>query len=179
MATNTLTQARPYARALYEVAKEEKNVGVWQNTLELATLILGYAEVRDYVNNPKVTSEQATQLLLELLSSQTDNAIRNFISLLATAKKLILLPEIAHLFTSFVARDAQIEHVTVRSACELDTATKEKLLQALTQRLQKKIELNYAVDATLIGGTIISTEQWVLDGSVQAQLHQLKQTLTQ
>jgi F-type H+-transporting ATPase subunit delta len=173
------SHSRPYARAIYELAQQEKQVAPWQKLLTLAGLILEQAEVQEYVANPKVSSEQATRLVLDILDDKSSVAIKNIITLLADARKLNLLPTIAKLFISYVARDGLTETVTVRTASELDVATKEKLAQTLAQRLHKKIDLEYEIDPTLIGGATIRTEQWVLDGSVQGQLQQLKQLLTQ
>lgn len=177
MATQIGT-ARPYARAIYELARQAKQVAAWQVLLELAGLILEQAEVTAYVTNPKVSSEQAAQLVLDILDDKSSVAIKNIITLLADNRKLALLPAIAQIFASYAARDSQTEKVAVRSAVELDASTKEKLVQTLTQRLQKKIEVDYEIDPALIGGATIRTEQWVLDGSIKNQLQELRKQIT-
>lgn len=171
--------ARPYARAIYELAHQAKQATAWQVLLELAALILKQAEVKTYVTNPKVSGEQAARLVLDILDDKSSVPINSLITLLADDRKLMLLPAIAEIFASYAARDSQTEKVEVRSAVELETSTKEKLVHTLTQRLQKKIDVDYHIDTSLIGGATIRTEQWVLDGSVQGQLQQLKQLLTQ
>lgn len=176
---NQIGTARPYARAIYELARQENTVAPWQKLLELAALILDQQEVQDYVTNPKVSSEQAANLVLDILNDKSSAAVNNIVTLLANLRKLTLLPAIAQIFASYAARDSHIEKVTVVSASDLDTTTKEKLVQELTKRLQKQIDVEYQIDPSLIGGATIRTEQWVLDGSVQGQLKQLKQLLTQ
>ena len=170
--------ARPYARAIYELARQEKQVAPWQKLLELAALILVQAEVNAYVTNPKVSSSQATKLVTDILDDKSSTAINNIITVLAESRKLPLLPAIAQIFASYAARDSQTETIEVRSAVELDPATKEKLVQVLAQRLQKKIDVDYQIDETLIGGATIRTEQWVLDGSIKNQLQELRKQLT-
>jgi F-type H+-transporting ATPase subunit delta len=182
--------ARPYARAIYELARQEKQVVPWQKLLELAALILSQPEVDSYVTNPKVSSELATKMIIEIIFSPTlalpradaqgreQEELKNLIALLAANRKLTLLPAIAQLFISYAARDSQTEKVEVRSAVELDANTKEKLVQTLAQRLQKKIDVTYQIDTSLIGGATIRTEQWVLDGSIKYQLQELRKQLT-
>ena len=170
--------ARPYARAIYELARQEKQVAPWQKLLELAGLILAQPEVDDYVTNPKVSSEKAAKLVTDILDDTSSTAVNNIITVLAESHKLPLLPAIAQIFASYAARDSQTETIEVCSAVELDAATKEKLVQVLAQRLQKKIEVDYQIDASLIGGATIRTEQWVLDGSIKNQLQELRKQLT-
>jgi F-type H+-transporting ATPase subunit delta len=170
--------ARPYARAIYELARQANQVPTWQGLLELVRLILQQAEVDAYVTNPKVSSEQAARLVLDILDDKSSVAINNMVTLLADNRKLPLLPAIAQIFASYAARDSQTEKVEIRSAVELDADTKEKLVQTLTQRLQKKIEVDYQIDASLIGGATIRTEQWVLDGSIKNQLQELRKQIT-
>ena len=43
----------------------------------------------------------------------------------------------------------------------------------LAKRLGRRVKLNFEVDQDLIGGAVIRAGDWVVDGSVKAQLEQL------
>lgn len=185
--TNLVGNARPYARAVYELAQQQKAVAVYQSILQFAGLLLKQSEVVDYVLNPKVSDKQAADLINEIVftlplanaQEREQSEIKNLIALLAEQRKLILLSAIADLFAQYAARDSQTEKVEVRSAVELDASTKETLVQNLAQKLQKQIDINYQIDASLIGGAVIRTAQWVLDGSIKNQLQELKKFTAQ
>lgn len=67
--------------------------------------------------------------------------------------------------------------VTVVLAHEADEATKEKLsLQAQKLFPHKKVELQYTIDATVIGGATFRTDELLYDATLQTELNSLKKS---
>ena len=81
----------------------------------------------------------------------------------------------AHTFTK---KANNIEKVTVITAQELGEAMKEKLLSKLEKEYAKKIVPEYKVDADIIGGIIIRTENSQTDASVRSRLDAIKAQLS-
>jgi len=173
----SITQARPYARAAFDYAREHDGVVAWENILSDLALLASDRQVAAYLANPKVLPQQALALLNDIFADKLTLHMQNFLRLLAEARQLYLLPSIAQLFTQYEADYSRSETVEVIAAKPLSEAQQEKLNIALTERLQKKVQLNYKVAPTLLGGAIIRTHKWVIDGSVKGRLEQLKTTL--
>ncbi len=171
------TLARPYARAAFEVAEEKSEVKAWLETLTDLALLIENSHLRDYVLNPKVSAEDSLALFKDILKSILSAGQINFLRVLCEARKLILLPEIAELFTKAALSADKTVTVEVSSAKALTTAQQDALQKALENKLQQKVELNYNLAPELIGGAVIRTDEWVMDGSVQGKLAQLKRTL--
>ncbi len=171
------TQARPYARAAFAFAQQHNIAEAWMELLHDMGLLVKDDRVANYLANPKVSPIAALQLFKDIFTKQIDTHLQNFLCLLAQARQLLLLPEIARLFAEYATEYLQTETVRVLAAKVLSTAQQEKLNAALSKRLQKKVQLNCTVDPELIGGVIIRTEKWMLDSSVKWQLKQLKTKL--
>lgn len=174
---SSITQARPYARAAFDYAKEHNVLTDWLETLQITGALCAAQEVIEYIKNPKVSKQQAINLFAEVVGAAFTKQHENFFLLLADSKQLHLLPEIAYLFTAMYEEDGEVVSVDVASAFELTTAQQDKLQTALEKRLGKKIKLHCKVDTALMGGALIQTSEWVIDGSVKGKLQQLKTKL--
>ena len=71
---------------------------------------------------------------------------------------------------------AQAERVVeadMITAAAIDEDQQAAFSEALQSRLGRNVKLNFSVDESLIGGAVIRAGDWVIDGSVKAQLEQL------
>jgi F-type H+-transporting ATPase subunit delta len=60
----------------------------------------------------------------------------------------------------------------------LDDAQRQRLAAALKKRLKKDVRLHCDVDASLIGGAVIRSGDFVIDGSLRARLERLSGTMS-
>ena len=80
-------------------------------------------------------------------------------------------------FEKFRADEEHSANVTITSAYAL-TATQEALLkEKLKNKLGRDVQLVTEVDATLIGGVVIRTNDMVIDGSVTGKLAKLAEAM--
>ena len=167
------TIARPYARAAFEVAQASQTVNSWLVALHTVGLVVAHDQILAYITNPTVSVEESSQFMLDILGAELNVEQQNFIRLLAEKRQLVLLPTIEQLFFAMHARELQTVNVTVLSAIEMSDAQKTALTNALAKRLQKKVALDVQIDTSVIGGAVIRTDEWVIDGSVKGKLQQL------
>jgi F-type H+-transporting ATPase subunit delta len=183
MADN-LSIARPYAKAIFNVAKERKQVSEWAQLLQVLAEIAKDSEVNELLKNPKISFEQLNALFVAMaaefsseLKAQENQELKNFIALLSLDKRLMLLPEIAGLYHQLLTQQEDLVEVEVLYAQPLDEATKQQLHQQLEARFHCKVQVSYIHDSTLIGGAMIKTGDWVMDGSVKGKLAKLQESL--
>jgi F-type H+-transporting ATPase subunit delta len=172
-----ITQARPYARAAFDYAKQHNDIADWQDVLATAAGLTAEAQVLVYLGNPKVNAVTAVEFFKDILGAQLNAQRSNFLLMLADERLLSLLPDIFILFTKLHEAADQIETVEVQAATVLSEAQQQKLVASLETRLQRKVKLNCSVNPELIGGAVIRTSDWVIDGSVTGKLQQLKTKL--
>lgn len=176
------TLARPYARAAYEYAVEQNACEAWTQVLQGLAEIASNKRVQHYLSNPELTTAQMAEIFFDIgreLFATGLAGLKNFILVLAEAKRLVLLQHIAEIFLELQHRDQAILAIHVTAAEPLSAAIKQNMQQVLEQRFKKTVELHCATDPTLLGGAIIRAddEDFVIDGSVRGKLQRLERIL--
>ena len=177
------TVARPYAKALFDLARNERKLPEWSAALGAAAAVLADANAKRALANPAFADEQRAALVGSIASAIkggelfTSSAGKNLLQLLAENDRLTALPQIADQFDALKAEAENKVNVTVTAATTVDKALAEQIKSALQQKLARNVELTLAVDASLIGGAIIQADDMVIDGSVRTRLQRLTETL--
>lgn len=168
-----ITIARPYAKAIFALARGAQRLGEWSGVLQTAAAIAGDARVRPLFGNPHVSAEQLVGLFTDVGGERFDAAARNLMATLASNRRLAFLPEIAKSYEKLRAEHERVLDVTVTSAVELSAVQRERLTAALRKRLDHDVRLHSEIDSTLLGGAVLRADDLVIDGSVQGGLAQL------
>jgi F-type H+-transporting ATPase subunit delta len=172
------TIARPYAKAAFQLAREHNAFERWSQVLSRAAAGVQDERVARLLLSPRVTAADLAGLLGDVCGDALDDRSRNFISTLAHNRRLARLPEIAAMFEVLRAEVENIADVQVTSAVQLDEAQRQRLAAALKKRLQRDVRLHCQVDASLIGGAIVRSGDFVIDGSLKARLDRLAAEMT-
>ncbi len=188
------TAARPYAEAVFALARERDALQAWSETLARAAAVARDEGMARLAANPRVERARFLGLFLDIcgdvpgrtsvagdrMSGATNRLSAegaNFIRLLVENRRLALLPEIAALYENLKAEaEARIE-ATVVSAFALDTAQRKGIEQALQRRFGRAVQLTTEVDRQLVGGIVIRAGDLVIDGSVRGRLAALASEL--
>jgi len=165
--------ARPYARAAFEYAKEKKQAAQWKIFLETASYIVLLPDVMQLLANPEFPSKKLFDLFYETLQPYVDEARKNFLLLLANNQRLIILPEVAALFSAYYETLEKRSKVRVVTAMKIEDEFRHKLTQALTNRIQHDVTLHCDVDPSILGGAVIHIGDKVIDGSIRGKLTRL------
>ncbi len=172
------TIARPYAKAAFATAQEHGAFDRWSAVLATAAAVVRDPQVAPLLDNPLIQPSQLSGLVADIAGEALDERTRNFLDLLAANRRLDLAPEIAGMFEVLRAEAENLADVEVVSAIELASAQRERLAAALTKRLGRQVRLHCSVDAALIGGAIVRSGDFVIDGSLRARLDRLAQQMT-
>lgn len=174
--SESITIARPYAKAIFEQALAEKQFALWSNVLTILAEAVLMPEAGQFINNSTSTTEQHRELFQSVLPVDNEQ-VNNLIALLAANKRLLLLPEIRALYEAQRALQEKTLEVDVISYSELSDAQQQQLADALGQRLERQVTLNIKIDPSLLGGAIIQAGDFVIDGSVRGKLQKLSASL--
>lgn len=177
MAADNQTIARPYAKAAFEYACEQKQLAEWSRALHFAAQVCGHPDVGAFLHNPEVGQEAVAEWLVSLKPEWFSESIKNFIQLMLQNKRLPVLIEISALFEIYRNDYEKRIDVDVVSAMELSPQQLTQLGDALKKRLQREVRLNTKLDPNLIGGVLVQAGDFVIDGSIRGQLRKLNQEL--
>jgi F-type H+-transporting ATPase subunit delta len=177
------TVARPYAKALFDLANAERKLAEWSAALRAAAAVLADAGARTALANPGFDDGARAALVGSIATAIKGGELlggsagRNLLTLLAENDRLTALPEIAAQFDALKAEAENKVNVTVTSATAVDGALAEQIKKSLEKKLGRAVELTLAVDASLIGGAVIQADDMVIDGSVRTRLQRLTEKL--
>jgi F-type H+-transporting ATPase subunit delta len=169
--SQTLTLARPYARAVFSLAREHGRLPQWSTLLGFAARAVSEPSVQAVLGNPRLDAQSLVEVLLP--PGDVDPLFSQFLSVLAENRRLELLPDIAGLFDAQRAEDEHVVKATITSANALDADELAKLREALRKRFGREVEVTTAIDASLIGGAVIDAGDVVIDGSLRTKLARL------
>lgn len=165
----SVTIARPYAEAVYKLAKETGAQGLWSQRLQRLALIAQDREMTEVMTNPRLSTEQVAELFISL-SADNDAILANFVRTLAENRRLALLPEISRLFELAKSQEEGVQEAVVYSAFPIDDAQIVALLQQLEPRFGTRLTARVEVDPSLIGGVRVTVGDQMLDASVRGKL---------
>jgi F-type H+-transporting ATPase subunit delta len=177
------TVARPYAKAIFEVAHSTGALDGWSSALAAAAAVTSDEAASRYLARPGLTPTERADFVAgmcqgvagaELLSG---GAGANLLKLLSENDRLMALPEISARFDRLKVRAESKIKATLIAASEVDAAQAAHVAQALERKLGRKVDLELEIDPALLGGAIVRAEDMVIDGSVRSRLQRLADTL--
>ena len=171
------TVARPYAKAAYAAAQSQNALADWSAMLGFSAAVAADQNMKTVLDHPSLTSEKKAETFISVCEGKMSEQGQNFISVLADNKRLTLLPEIAALFELYKAQQERAVDVEVESAFELSAEQQEQLAQALTKKLDRKVNISSTTNSELLGGVIMRAEDLVIDGSVRGKLAKLAEAI--
>ncbi len=177
MAEN-ITIARPYAEAVFRLARETNTLDQWSQELSLLAQIVADQRVAQCISNPNVTRAQLEELVLGVCGEHLGAAGRNFVQVLVQYARLARMPEIRTLFEQFKLEHEGVLEANIQSAFAMDDAQKRQLVAALEVKYQRKVRAEISVDKQLIGGVKIMVGDQVLDATVRGSLESMSAALT-
>lgn len=172
------TIARPYAKAVFELALGQKDLGLWSETLGRAAAVVTDERVHRLLTSPHVTTEQLADLVIGVVGGKLGEEGSNFIRVLAANRRLGFLPEIAAIYDKLKAAEENTVEVSVTSAVALDKELQQQFARALSARLKRDVRMHCNVDSTLLGGAVLRADDLVIDGSLRGRLERLSAELT-
>ncbi|MFT7722807.1 MAG: F0F1 ATP synthase subunit delta [Roseateles sp.] len=174
------TIARPYAEALFQVARNA-DLTAWRGQLDVLAAVAGDAALRQFADDPKVTAEQVVGVAAGVAEKELGQAllpgVRNFLQTVVENRRLDALPAAVAQFHTLAAGALGVAEAVVESAFPLEAGQLGELTEVLQKRFGRKLNVEVRVDPSLIGGVRATVGDEVLDTSVRARLERMKTAL--
>ena len=166
----SVTIARPYAQAVFRLAREGKALTAWSDRLQRLAAIAQDPEMAKVVGNPKFSAGQVAELFVSLTGESGNKELTSFIGILAENERLGVLTQIQEIYEQLKSADEGVKDAIVTSAYPLDDAQLKNLMSQLESHFGSKLQPHVEVDAALIGGIKVAVGDQVLDASVRGKL---------
>jgi F-type H+-transporting ATPase subunit delta len=176
------TSANRYAKALFDVALEEKTdlAHVDRDLAAVVEMMKGSPDLALAAGRGSVSDAQRKTMMEAIAAAMSlTPPVGKMLVLLANSGKLNLVPDLAGAFRERLLAHQNIVRADVTSAAPLSPEQTTALEESLSKATGKKVELSVSVDPTLLGGVVARIGSTVYDGSVKTQLQRMRQELVE
>jgi len=176
---SVITVARRYAQALADVAIAHNLVDQLDAELHtFADMMRTSRELHDLFASPVVSKRDKDKVLEALIQRTHPHAMTaNLLRTMLQNYRLQYLVAVYEQFQREINARRGVVIAEVTTAQPMGEAEQEKLSQRLGQITGKRVQFQFATDATLIGGVITRVGSVVYDGSVRTKLQGIKHQL--
>jgi F-type H+-transporting ATPase subunit delta len=172
----TATMAGRYAAALFELAKDQRQLD--QVERDLATLwrmLDESADLRRLVLSPVITTDdQARGFNAILAKAGIAGIVGNFVNLIVRNRRLFALRDMIKVFRALLARERGEVSADVTSAHPLTPEQTQSLADTLRTSIGKNVRIDTRVDPNLLGGLVVKVGSRMIDSSLRTKLNNLK-----
>lgn len=156
-----------YADALFaSVGADDK---VLEDLKNIVTYYKNNEEFKEVFNNPRIKKDAKLEIVKEI-SSKNEKLI-NFIKLLLNENRFNIIEKIYKDYEDKINKQKGKETIKIISACELKQDEIKKIAEKYKKDNKlKEIEVESAVDSSLIGGMKLIAQGKIYDNSLQTKL---------
>ena len=169
-----------YARAFAEVvaAKQLDPAAAQQQLHDFAETLHGSPQLHEILMDPSMPEEQKLRIL-DAIAGRIGMLpeVRNLIAVIMDHHRLESFDEIVTEYALLTDADSGVLEAEITSARPLNEEDRAALEAQVAKLAGGRVRASYYQDSTLLGGAIVKLGSTVYDGSVRAQLQQLKQHL--
>ena len=171
--------AKRYAKALFNLAKEENKIEQYGE--ELAGLVLIFEtnpELANVIQSPLFPEASRKAIFSSIISSANLTPIMtSLMNILIEKNRVVHIAEIKDYYMALIDEHANVARAKISAAVEMDEKAIHDVAKALQKLTGKKIVVDFQQDPELIGGLVTRIGDLVLDGSVRTQLFNIRETM--
>jgi F-type H+-transporting ATPase subunit delta len=169
-----------YAHAFASVASSSHldAAAAQQQLADFSATLAGSCELREVLMNPSITTDQKLKVL-DAIAGRIGMfpQVRNFLAVIMDHQRLSELDEILAEYHAVADEQSNMTEAEITSARPLNDQDRAELEAQVEKLAGGRVRTTYRQDATLLGGAVVRIGSTVYDGSIRAQLQQLKQKL--
>ena len=171
--------ANRYSRALADVVSQTGDYRQVQTDLEsFLNAYQGSTDLRVALESPAVSLDQKIKVLDAIAARMgTSKVAASFIRVLVTNYRIGLLDEFCAAFTRIANERLGVVSVRVSSATALSENEQQTLRARFESVTQKRVLMEFHLDAGLLGGIQARIHSTVYDGSVRGHLDRIREQL--
>ena len=165
---------RRYSKAIFEIAEEKNQVKEIYEMLNSAMVLYRTdKEFKNFILNPLIDNEQKKSVLNEIFGKDNSENL-NILLYILDKGRMNCIKYIVAEYLKIYYRKNRILDVKAIFTKELTDEQKKKLIDKLSQKTGKEINLEIKIDKNILGGGIIRIGDKIIDGSIRRELDNWK-----
>lgn len=161
---------RRYSKAIFEIAEEKNQIKEIYEMLNSAMILYRTdKEFKNFILNPLIDNEQKKSVLNEIFGKDNSDNL-NILLYILDKGRMNCIKYIVAEYLKIYYRKNRILDVKATFTKELTDEQKKKLIDKLSQKTGKEINLEIKIDKDILGGGIIKIGDKIIDGSIRREL---------
>ncbi len=168
---------RRYAKALYKLALETGETSqLYEQLKPLARGIKGLDSLKSALLDPEISDEQKGASMSRLIGAESGGSLDRFILLVIRRGRVEYLRKIALAYLELYRDENNIAKVEITTATEMPRQQIDDIVNVIRKQFGQDItlEVETAIDPSLIGGFAVKIGDLLLDASVKNELNKLR-----
>ena len=167
---------RRYSKAIFEIAEEKNQVKEIYEMLNSAMVLYRTdKEFKNFILNPLIDNEQKKSVLNKIFGKDNSENL-NILLYILDKGRMNCIKYIVAEYLKIYYRKNRILDVKATFTKELTDEQKKKLINKLSQKTGKEINLEIKIDKDILGGGIIKIGDKIIDGSIRRELDNWKKS---
>lgn len=167
---------RRYSKAIFEIAEEKNQVREVYKMLNSAMVLYRTdKEFKNFILNPLINNEQKKSVLNKIFGKDNSENLDILLYILDKGRMNCIKYIVAE-YLKIYYRKNKILDVKATFTKELTDEQRKKLIDKLSQKTGKEINLVIKVDKNILGGGIIKIGDKIIDGSIRRELDNWKKS---
>ncbi|MHB8254338.1 MAG: F0F1 ATP synthase subunit delta [Acidiferrobacter sp.] len=168
--------ARPYARALFALAKQQDRIDMYGDILTILSAIMSIAAVQHLAGAQRESRRALLQVIRGALHDLPIEITR-LLDVMSDNKRLVLVSIVRDLYQEYQRIHSGVLEAMVTCAYAPNEKTKEMIGRQLQERVKGRLQIAYDCEPALIGGFLVRIGDQVLDLSVREKMRRIGQEL--
>ncbi|MFV2051990.1 F0F1 ATP synthase subunit delta [Aliiroseovarius sp. YM-037] len=171
--------ASRYATAIFDLAKENKNLKMLESDIDaLSSALEGSEDFSSLILSPIYSrDEQGTAVAAIAKKMDVSDMLGNALGLMASKRRLFVLPQLLNELRDLIADEKGEITADVTAAKALTKAQSDALAKTLKATVGKDVKINSTVDEKLIGGLVVKVGSKMIDTSIRSKLNSLQNSM--
>ncbi|MEA3487524.1 MAG: ATP synthase F1 subunit delta [Thermodesulfobacteriota bacterium] len=168
--------AKRYARALFDIAQKEDKIEVIYGELKgFSSILKESGDLAEFFANPVFDNSDKLAVIGDILDKiGMSTTTSNFLMLLVDKRRIDILEQIEECYQRYMDDVLNKVRVGVKTAFPLSSELSARIKKHMEGLTGKNVEMVIDEDPSLLGGVVIGVGDTLYDGSVKAQLNDIR-----
>ena len=170
--------SKEYGAALFMLACEEREQRKYAQALDrVKNAFLENPRYADMLSSPSISLEERLNAIEAAFADTVPEHVLSYLKLMCEKGRISCFTESVDVYKALLDESERVANAVVTSAVELTSEEKRKLIEKLELMNKGRVQAEYFVDSSLLGGLIVEIDGRIMDGSLRHRLYDVKEVM--
>ncbi len=170
--------AKEYGTAIFMLACEENEKKSYADALEMIkSVFLAEPQYVELLSSPGIPLKERLRVIEDAFSGTVPENVLSYVELMCEKGRIQCFAESVDAYRELFNASEHVLVAKITSAVTLTEEEKQKLINKLESMEKGRVNAEYFVDASLLGGIIVEVDGRIIDGSLRHRLQEVKEVM--